>query len=668
MNRIITKLTRYILILLGGLHVSLGLALADGEIPSYEPWDKEIVEAFKSLPIQQGGRIKPMQAYAQVKLLRYNAKRSMKLAVGKPGSSRTVKITATEWLLDVMFRPELARKFPVFIVNDSDAIIDIGVEEHAKRRSRYSHDEIFRPAAGPEDNPRNKLSDKSKKYSKIDESDRTGKQNQIVHLAGNIGEFEYINHLFDFAREGVSINLPDVSADLVGEHLPVSVFLRNVAAIRKASQDPSKIEGLGEALDMANRQLGLYLETARLFGFTPPRGASATWLLPSDLMEAGISGGVVGAEKIAFELGSLERLEALGSAEPNSREFKEALAALSKSTARAMEPRGEGKRIGVELLLYKGKFAGNVQACLLLGFLLMMGALLAGQSRIALWLRRLGVTFGIFALLLLATWLTLRCVVMQRPPVANLYETVIFIVTIVLLLSVVFHFFTRRPIVLPAALLACSFGVFLSMLYDGMKGEDTMDPLVAVLNSNFWLATHVTIVTMGYAAGLLAAIIAHVYIFAKIFGCRDRELLRDITRMVYAVMCFTLLFSLVGTILGGIWANVSWGRFWGWDPKENGALLIVLATLAILHARMGGHIRQDGVHLCAVVLGMIVAFSWWYVNVMGVGLHSYGFTSGIKRAVWKFWKIELVVLVIGFVSRKWCWNSWRGLGRASSEP
>jgi ABC-type transport system involved in cytochrome c biogenesis permease subunit len=172
---------------------------------------------------------------------------------------------------------------------------------------------------------------------------------------------------------------------------------------------------------------------------------------------------------------------------------------------------------------------------------------------------------------------------------------------------------------------------------------------------------------MGYAAGLLAAIIAHVYIFARIFGCRDRELLRDITRMVYAVMCFTLLFSLVGTILGGIWANVSWGRFWGWDPKENGALLIVLATLAILHARMGGHIRQDGVHLCAIVLGMIVAFSWWYVNVMGVGLHSYGFTSGIKRAVWKFWQVELVVLVIGFASRKWCWNSWRGLGRPSSE-
>ena len=103
--------------------------------------------------------------------------------------------------------------------------------------------------------------------------------------------------------------------------------------------------------------------------------------------------------------------------------------------------------------------------------------------------------------------------------------------------------------------------------------------------------------------------------------------------MTYGVLCFALLFSVVGTILGGIWANESWGRFWGWDPKENGALLICLSQLAILHARMGGFLKPFGVAMAAIVAGCVVAFSWWGVNLLGVGLHSYGFTGGILTAL-----------------------------------
>ncbi|MEO0662926.1 MAG: cytochrome c biogenesis protein CcsA, partial [Planctomycetota bacterium] len=87
----------------------------------------------------------------------------------------------------------------------------------------------------------------------------------------------------------------------------------------------------------------------------------------------------------------------------------------------------------------------------------------------------------------------------------------------------------------------------------------------------------------------------------------------------------------VGTILGGVWANDSWGRFWGWDPKENGALMIVLYQLVIVHARLGGYIKDFGISVLAVVGGGIVAFSWWHVNQLGVGLHSYGFTDGVVR-------------------------------------
>jgi ABC-type transport system involved in cytochrome c biogenesis permease subunit len=97
--------------------------------------------------------------------------------------------------------------------------------------------------------------------------------------------------------------------------------------------------------------------------------------------------------------------------------------------------------------------------------------------------------------------------------------------------------------------------------------------------------------------------------------------------MIYGVVCFALLFSFTGTILGGIWADQSWGRFWGWDPKENGAVLIVLWNALILHARWGGLIRHRGLAVLAVLGNVVTAFSWFGTNLLGIGLHSYGFTQ-----------------------------------------
>jgi hypothetical protein len=138
---------------------------------------------------------------------------------------------------------------------------------------------------------------------------------------------------------------------------------------------------------------------------------------------------------------------------------------------------------------------------------------------------------------------------------------------------------------------------------------------------------------------MLAALLANIYIFSKLFRVRrsDRGYYSGLARMVYGVIAFAVIFSTVGTILGGIWANDSWGRFWGWDPKENGALLIVLSQLAILHGRMGGYLREHGVCVAAALAGMIVAFSWFGVNLLGVGLHSYGFTSGIHTALMTYY-------------------------------
>ena len=117
--------------------------------------------------------------------------------------------------------------------------------------------------------------------------------------------------------------------------------------------------------------------------------------------------------------------------------------------------------------------------------------------------------------------------------------------------------------------------------------------------------------------------------------------------MVYGITCFGLLFALVGTVLGGVWANDSWGRFWGWDPKENGALMICLGALIMLHARMGGYIKDLGMNIIAVVILVITVFSWWHVNQLETGLHSYGFTSGIMFWLYIVYAIECAVITVG---------------------
>ena len=155
-----------------------------------------------------------------------------------------------------------------------------------------------------------------------------------------------------------------------------------------------------------------------------------------------------------------------------------------------------------------------------------------------------------------------------------------------------------------------------------------------MLDTNIWLATHVVAITTGYSAMFLAGMLAIIYIVRGVFTrSLERQTADSLSRMTYGVVCFATLFSFVGTVLGGIWADQSWGRFWGWDPKENGALLIVLWCAIILHARWGGYIEQRGLMVMAIFGNIVTSFSWFGVNMLGVGLHSYGFMQkGISLA------------------------------------
>jgi cytochrome c biogenesis factor len=140
-----------------------------------------------------------------------------------------------------------------------------------------------------------------------------------------------------------------------------------------------------------------------------------------------------------------------------------------------------------------------------------------------------------------------------------------------------------------------------------------------------------------------------------------------LARMVYGIVCFATLFSFVGTILGGIWADQSWGRFWGWDPKENGALLIVLWNAVILHARWGGLIRERGLMAMAIFGNIVTSFSWFGVNMLGIGLHSYGWMDKAFPWLMAFDASQVCLIVLALMPARF-WASFKAATPPKSDP
>jgi ABC-type transport system involved in cytochrome c biogenesis permease subunit len=240
-----------------------------------------------------------------------------------------------------------------------------------------------------------------------------------------------------------------------------------------------------------------------------------------------------------------------------------------------------------------------------------------------------------------------------RPPVTNLYSSAIFIGWGAVILGMVLEKIYRDGI----GCVVAGFAGFVTQIIAhnlAMTG-DTMEMMRAVLDTNFWLATHVVVVTLGYASTFVAGFLAIIYILRGVFtNTLSPETAKSLARMVYGIVCFATLFSFVGTVLGGIWADQSWGRFWGWDPKENGALLIVLWNATILHARWGGLVRERGLMNLAVVGNIVTSWSWFGVNMLGIGLHSYGFTDAAFRWLMLFVVSQLALILLGLLPvRMW---------------
>lgn len=605
-----------------------------------EPWSREIVDAFATLPVQDGGRVKPLDTFAQFAMLQLNGKRTFYTESGE-------KLTPIPWLLDALFYPEIAKTYQHFVVDNYDVISAIGVDIHDTRRSRYSYNELEPGAA--------KLMELAGQYSAIEAKKRDLVQQGVVDLANKVFSFTELIHFMDFAGQRFSVSGDTTLAKAFpeAEGVPMSLALgraANVLASLKGnpgglSNDAiqTEVAAFSKLLDqidaLASKAQGLAL-------FPPAAKDAKAWQSPADIMSAAINMTQNEPETFAM-LGSLEKLPALIGDRAG---FLAAAQELHKATVGRAEARGEYAKIPLEVHFYRAKYLFYSQWLYVLAFILVAISWLAPQSK---WIHRITPVGVIIPTILLIIGITLRCIIRERPPISTLYETVLFITAVAVLVALFIEYANRQRIALALSSVLGMAGMFLAFRYEMKEGVDTMPSLVAVLDTNFWLATHVTIINVGYAAGMLSGALAHVYIYSRLFKFKadNKEYYRSLNRMVYGVLCFGLLFSTVGTILGGIWANDSWGRFWGWDPKENGALMIVLWSLVILHAKMGRYIKDLGVSQGAIVLAMIVAFSWWGVNQLGVGLHSYGFTSGIMNALVVFWSFELLTIAAG----SWVW-------------
>ena len=212
--------------------------------------------------------------------------------------------------------------------------------------------------------------------------------------------------------------------------------------------------------------------------------------------------------------------------------------------------------------------------------------------------------------------------------------------------------------------------------------DENISALQPVLRTNFWLTIHVLCIVSSYAAGALALGLGNVALFHYLFGkyrtvgtvsqasdndndadsdseatpapvtrTRAPEACASLASYAYKAIQVAVLLLAAGTILGGLWADVSWGRFWGWDPKEVWALISLLVYLAILHGRYAGWFSNFGLIFGTVLGATMIVMSWYGVNFVlqllstsgEVGLHSYGtgaggleYVAGFVIANWVF--------------------------------
>jgi cytochrome c-type biogenesis protein CcsB len=420
--------------------------------------------------------------------------------------------------------------------------------------------------------------------------------------------------------------------------------------LRKAVGEVQAKSERGDDLDPVDREVGELFDTLATMNrvmtgealriIPHPDDPRATWWSIADLQ----SGQVPQAPRIRALVSAL----VVAYSEGDRSGVQTAAAALGKRLAElgpGVYPRD--KDLGLEVHYNALKPYRLAWVLYLVGFLLLLSSFPLASRALTVG----GFAFVGAAFLTTCYGMLLRILISGRPPVTNMYETIIFVSWGGVLFALVFESIYRVRFF---ATTASGLATIALLIADNVPIFDgAIAPLVPVLRDNMWLTIHVLTIMLGYAAFTLAMGMGHLNLGLYFFAPRRAVLQKTLSLFLYRALQVGTLFLAVGTLLGGVWASYSWGRFWGWDPKETWALIATLGYLAILHARMVGWIKDFGMAVGSLLGYLLVLMAWYGVNfVLGTGLHSYGFGSGGYWYVGGFVAFELAVIVAALLRRR----------------
>ena len=579
------------------------------------------LKKFATIPVLHNGRIKPIDSAARNSLTLIQGKQTFKY--------NGVKYSASEWLLTLWSHPEKADEFPIFLINNPEVQMLLGMFDLKKKTVSYNelvpHFET--------------ITNQTNTIQKIEDQLRSPFQKEVFNLYQRIMLYHRLKN--SFFVEGTH-----------SFYQTVSSFEKNIQEMRSFVKETNhKFEDLTEK----QKQILVSIDTTiQQFNYVDQMNIIKP--LPSlddpmndhwNSMGAGITNYL---DNYSFHpLINLfaKSLDAVNHNQPELfNKSIERILAYHELRAPRVTRFAKG-----ELLFNEVQFFMKSIILYFCIFLLLCISWLrwpAHLTKAGFYL--LLIAFGIHTMGLLS-----RIILQGRPPVTNLYSSAIFIGWVSVGLGIILERYYKNQI---AVFLSAVLGfITLIIAHNLSLSGDTMEMMQAVLDSNFWLSTHVVTVTIGYSSTYVAGFIGLFYVFRGLLSSSlTQNDQKELYRMAYGIVCFSLLFSFVGTILGGIWADQSWGRFWGWDPKENGALMIVLWNAIILHARLSGIIRIRGFMLCAIFGNILTSFSWFGVNILGVGLHSYGFMDKAFFWLLLFIVTQFVAISLGLISKKY-WKS-----------
>ncbi len=647
------------------------------------------VREFARLPVLLNGRVQPFDSVARNSLLEMRSTGEVPLEIVPSWKfwHHAEKLKATEWLLEIMFRPDQADERPVFLIHHPELIGELKLENKGIEKSglRYYTFSELTPAL-PEISRQAEPIMKREEDKLATPEERTVLEKQLMKLYNSVVLYRRLKNSVQ----------PESADDFAGELVQFQKAIGPVAAAVRAQPDGKGLdeEAMHRLIEPVRKPLTDFQMMAQLAYplIVPPLNPEVSrddWKnAGASLLETLRTGELHPAMKFFSAM-------ATGYRHDRPSEFNRAVADYRQWLSEKFQP--ELKKGRWEFYYNDIKAFLHAMIIYLFAFVLAGGSLLTFALAPALSesLRRSAFYLIALAGLVHTGGLIFRMVLEGRPPVTNLYSSAIFIGWGAMVLGLGLERIYRLGIGNAVGSLAGA--ITLIIAHNLALGGDTMEMLRAVLDTNFWLATHVVVVTLGYASTFVAGLLAVIYIFLGLFTpllsqkltprsaaatgpargpnaaaraavktsseAGKTEVGKALAKMVYGIVCFATLFSFTGTVLGGIWADQSWGRFWGWDPKENGALLIVLWNAIILHAHWGGLVRERGLMNLAVFGNIVTSFSWFGVNMLGIGLHSYGFMDAAFKWLMAFVASQIFIIALGLVPQH-LWASFRSRAAA----